>query len=58
MAALRDWETSTLDRFAPWIELGRARAHRNNLGWYAPVRPGYTAAPASDQWSEPTWVMA
>jgi len=58
MDALQEWETSTLDRFAPWIELGRARAHRNNLGWYIPVRPGFTAAPASDQWSEPKWVMA
>lgn len=58
MDALYDWEASTLDRFAPWIELGRSRAHRNNLGWYIPVRPGFTAAPASDQWSEPTWVMA
>jgi hypothetical protein len=33
-----------------------AGAPRNNLGWYIPVRPGYTAAPTSDQWSEPTWV--
>jgi 2-polyprenyl-6-methoxyphenol hydroxylase-like FAD-dependent oxidoreductase len=56
--ALYDWETATLDRFAPWIELGRSRAHRNNLGWYEPVRPGFTAVPASDQWSEPTWVLA
>jgi hypothetical protein len=58
MPALYGWQSSTLDRFAPWVELGRSRAHRNNLGWYIPVRPGFTAAPTSDQWSEPTWVMA
>jgi len=58
MDALHEWESTTLDRFAPWIELGRARAHRNNLGWYTPVRPGFTAAPTSDQWSEPKWVTA
>jgi 2-polyprenyl-6-methoxyphenol hydroxylase-like FAD-dependent oxidoreductase len=58
MEALHEWESSTLDRFARWIELGRSRAHRNNLGWYIPVRPGFTAAPARDQWSEPTWVVA
>lgn len=56
--ALYKWEAAILDRFAPWIELGRSRAHRNNLGWYLPVRPGFTAIPSSDQWSEPIWVTA
>ncbi|GAA0911531.1 hypothetical protein [Virgisporangium aurantiacum] len=58
MDALYDWESTTLDRLAAWIELGRSRAHRNNLGWYIPVRPGFTAVPTGDQWSEPTWVTA
>jgi 2-polyprenyl-6-methoxyphenol hydroxylase-like FAD-dependent oxidoreductase len=55
---LAGWERRTLDRLAPWVEQGRSRAHRNNLGVYEPVRPGRTTAPAGDQWAEPTWVSA
>jgi 2-polyprenyl-6-methoxyphenol hydroxylase-like FAD-dependent oxidoreductase len=55
---LQSWEQHTLDRLAPWVEQGRSRAHRNNLGVYEPVRPGRTTAPTADQWSEPRWVTA
>jgi 2-polyprenyl-6-methoxyphenol hydroxylase-like FAD-dependent oxidoreductase len=55
---LYDWQQHTLDSLAPWVEQGRSRAHRNNLGFYEPVRPGRTTAPHGDQWAEPTWVMA
>jgi 2-polyprenyl-6-methoxyphenol hydroxylase-like FAD-dependent oxidoreductase len=57
-ARLRGWEQRTLDRLARWVEQGRSRAHRNNLGTYEPVRPGRTTAPSGDQWSEPRWVSA
>lgn len=57
-AALPGWEHRTLERLAPWAELGRSRAHRNNLGAYEPVRPGRTAIPCDDQWSPPMWVNA
>lgn len=56
--SLDDWETNALNRLGPIVELGRSRAHRSNLGHYTPVRPGRTAAPMSDQWSEPRWVTA
>jgi 2,6-dihydroxypyridine 3-monooxygenase len=55
---LRAWESETLDRLAPWVELGRSRAHRSNLGTYDPVRPGKTAAPVGDAWADPVWVTA
>jgi 2-polyprenyl-6-methoxyphenol hydroxylase-like FAD-dependent oxidoreductase len=55
---LNDWQQHALDRLAPWVEQGRSRAHRNNLGFYEPVRPGRTTAPHGDQWAEPTWVTA
>ena len=57
-ARLRGWQQHTLDRLARWVEQGRSRAHRNNLGTYEPVRPGRTTAPNVDQWSEPRWVSA
>jgi 2,6-dihydroxypyridine 3-monooxygenase len=57
-ARLRGWQQHTLDRLAPWVEQGRSRAHRNNLGNYEPVRPGRTTAPHDGQWSEPRWVTA
>lgn len=52
------WERHTLDHLAPWVELGRSRAHRSNLGVYEPVHPGSTAVPAADMWSTPEWVTA
>ena len=55
---LRGWEQRTLARLARWVEQGRSRAHRNNLGVYDPVRPGQTTAPLGDQWAEPQWVSA
>lgn len=58
VGSLMDWQHTALDRLAPIVELGRSRAHRNNLGTYEPVRPGYTAAPDRDAWSEPHWVIA
>lgn len=58
LPGLERWEQHTLDRLAPWVEQGRSRAHRNNLGRYDAVRPGRTTAPAADQWSEPQWVKA
>jgi 2-polyprenyl-6-methoxyphenol hydroxylase-like FAD-dependent oxidoreductase len=55
---LRCWEQHTLERLALWVEQGRSRAHRNNLGTYEPVRPGRTTTPSGDQWSELRWVSA
>jgi 2-polyprenyl-6-methoxyphenol hydroxylase-like FAD-dependent oxidoreductase len=55
---LRDWQHEAIDEIAPWIELGRSRAHRSNLGQYSPVTPGRTAVPTSDVWSTPMWVPA
>lgn len=55
---LRDWQHEAIDEIAPWIELGRSRAHRSNLGQYSPVTPGRTAVPTTDVWSTPMWVPA
>jgi 2-polyprenyl-6-methoxyphenol hydroxylase-like FAD-dependent oxidoreductase len=55
---LRDWQHEAIDEIAPWIELGRSRAHRSNLGHYSPVTPGRTAVPTTDVWSTPMWVPA
>lgn len=52
------WESAALDDLSKWVEQGRSRAHRNNLGWYLPVVKGRTTAPAGDQWDSPTWVTA
>jgi 2-polyprenyl-6-methoxyphenol hydroxylase-like FAD-dependent oxidoreductase len=57
-ASLAEWQDVALARLEPIVELGRSRAHRINLGWYLPVRPGRTTAPATDQWDEPKWVTA
>ncbi|GLL03717.1 monooxygenase [Dactylosporangium matsuzakiense] len=57
-ARLDGWEQQVLQRLAPWVEQGRSRAHRNNLGVYEPVRAGRTTTPQGDQWAEPTWVLA
>jgi 2-polyprenyl-6-methoxyphenol hydroxylase-like FAD-dependent oxidoreductase len=55
----RDWEGETLEVMAKWVELGRSRVGRTNLGKYTPVRPGKTAVALSDsQWDEPEWVAA
>lgn len=57
-AALRAWETATLERLLPWIELGRVRAARTNLGTYHPARPGWTVpafASRGSVWDAPTW---
>lgn len=58
MSALHKWETATLNDLALWVEQGRSRAHRNNLGWYLPVKRGSTTAPRADQWAAPHWVTA
>lgn len=56
---LAGWEREVIEEIAPWIELGRSRAHRSNLGTYRPVRPGKTAVPADSRpWSTPRWVAA
>lgn len=57
-AALECWSQAVLSNLARVVEQGRSRAHRTNLGWYLPVRPGKTTAPASDQWDDPQWVTA
>lgn len=57
-SALASWERHHLAELARWIELGRSRAHRNNLGWYMPVVKGKTSAPTRDQWTAPHWVTA
>jgi 2-polyprenyl-6-methoxyphenol hydroxylase-like FAD-dependent oxidoreductase len=56
--ALDKWEHATLNDLALWVEQGRSRAHRNNLGWYLPVKRGQTTAPRADQWTAPQWVTA
>lgn len=56
--ALYTYEQQSLDALGRMVEQGRSRAHRNNLGWYLPVKPGRTTAPASDQWAEPQWITA
>lgn len=56
---MRKWEDASLDALARWVELGRSRVSRLNLGRYEPVRPGYTAVPTSDSpFDEPAWVLA
>lgn len=57
-AALHTFETDALATLGRMVEQGRSRAHRNNLGWYVPVKPGITTAPEDDQWTEPKWVIA
>lgn len=52
------WDTDHLAELAKWVELGRSRAHRNNLGWYVPVSKGRTTAPTGSQWNDPRWVIA
>lgn len=56
--AMREWSDQSVNALAPWLELGRSRAHRNNLGTYMPVRPGWTTAPLTNVWGEPEWVPA
>lgn len=56
--ALDCWDQATRSNLARVVEQGRARAHRINLGWYLPVRPGRTTAPGADQWDTPQWVTA
>lgn len=56
--SLAGWDQQTMDNLGKVVEQGRSRAHRNNLGWYMPVRPGKTTAPGVDQWAEPEWVTA
>jgi 2-polyprenyl-6-methoxyphenol hydroxylase-like FAD-dependent oxidoreductase len=58
LANIYRWEDDALGELARWVELGRSRAHRINLGWYMPVRPGRTSAPPADQWATPEWVSA
>jgi 2-polyprenyl-6-methoxyphenol hydroxylase-like FAD-dependent oxidoreductase len=56
--AVACWDYAALSNLSRVVEMGRSRAHRNNLGWYLPVRPGKTTAPADDQWADPQWVTA
>lgn len=58
LSKIYNWEDDALGELGRWVELGRSRAHRTNLGWYMPVRPGRTAAPSADQWDTPDWVSA
>lgn len=56
---MRKWEEASLDLMAKWVELGRSRVGRLNLGHYSPVRPGWTAVSLTgSQWDEPSWVPA
>lgn len=55
---LRGWERHAINRLNAWVELGRSRAHRSNLGVYTPVRPGKTAVPSGGVWDSPKWVPA
>lgn len=56
---MRRWEEATLDVMARWVELGRSRVGRLNLGRYEPVRPGWTSVPETDDvFGEPKWVIA
>lgn len=57
-SAVACWDQIALSNLAKVVEQGRSRAHRNNLGWYLPVRPGKTTAPVDDQWADPKWVTA
>lgn len=57
-SALASFEARHLEELGRWVELGRSRAHRNNLGWYLPVIKGRTSAPPTDQWANPHWVTA
>jgi 2-polyprenyl-6-methoxyphenol hydroxylase-like FAD-dependent oxidoreductase len=57
-ADLTGWSRHAVDQVWPWIELGRSRAGRSNLGTYLPARPGWTAAPIGNAWGEPRWVPA
>lgn len=53
------WEEATLDALSRWVELGRSRVGRLNLGHYEPVRPGWTAVPeTTNAFDEPKWVLA
>lgn len=58
LGAVYKWEDDALGDLSRWVEQGRSRAHRINLGWYIPVRPGSTTAPAGDLWAKPDWVAA
>lgn len=56
---MHNWEDSSLESLARWVELGRSRVGRLNLGRYSPVRPGWTAVPTSaNPFDEPEWVLA
>jgi 2-polyprenyl-6-methoxyphenol hydroxylase-like FAD-dependent oxidoreductase len=56
--ALECWDYNVLADLARYVEQGRSRAHRTNLGWYLPVRMGRTTAPTGTQWDDPQWVTA
>lgn len=58
VAHLEKWQTGMLSELGRWVELGRSRAHRNNLGWYEPVAKGRTSVPPADQWAAPHWATA
>lgn len=56
---MKTWEETTLDVMGRWVELGRSRVNRLNLGHYQPVRPGFTSVPETQStFDEPKWVLA
>jgi len=56
---MREWEADTIGQIDPWVELGRSRAMRTNLGTYVPVRPGLTTAIINGgAFDTPQWVTA
>lgn len=52
-SVLKAWEMFTIDQLLPFIELGRVRARRSNLGTYKPIRPGYTVSDTHGAWAHP-----
>jgi 2-polyprenyl-6-methoxyphenol hydroxylase-like FAD-dependent oxidoreductase len=58
---LAEHQTTTLNNVLPWVELGKVRAQRSQLGTYTPTRPGYTVptlAPSGNVWDSPEWIRA
>lgn len=59
--ALRTWESGTITKLLPWIELGRVRSAATHLGTYAPVLAGATVppfVPGGSPFDPPTWIEA
>lgn len=55
------FERQTLTEYLPWIELGKVRARRSNLGTYTPTLNGFTVptlSPSGNVWATPEWIPA